>query len=74
MPKFSFPKLSPKSWGYLAAAGVVALIVAAAVEYIARTQFGFSPDGIRYAAFNVASLVVAYLLVAGIGREQKGKN
>ncbi len=74
MPQFTLPKLSTKSWGYLALAGIAALIVAAVLEYVARTNFGFSADGIRYAAFNVASLVVAFLLVAGIGRKQDGKN
>ncbi|MGP9813896.1 hypothetical protein ACTZWT_20490 [Rhodopseudomonas sp. NSM] len=65
------PKLTLKTVGLFAAAGLAAIIVAAVVNAIMHKTFGFSPNAVREGALNVASLVVAFLLVAGIGRRQK---
>jgi len=73
MPKFPMPKLTLRAVGQLVAAALVALVAAAALDYVAHSQFELAPDAIRAAALNGASLVVAFLLVAGIGRSQKDK-
>ncbi|RJF70697.1 hypothetical protein [Rhodopseudomonas palustris] len=65
------PKLSLQTVGRLALAGVAAIAAAGLLFAVTRGAFGFSSDGIRIAALNVASLVVAFLLVAGIGRKPK---
>jgi hypothetical protein len=67
------PKMSRQLVGQLVAAGAMAFVVAGALAYIASNQLAYSADGIRSAALNVASLVVAFLLVAGLGRGEKGK-
>jgi uncharacterized membrane protein len=67
------PKLSKKVVGQYGAAALVAAVVAAALAYIAGHYYAFSAETIRDAALNVASLVVAYLLISGIGRGQKDK-
>jgi hypothetical protein len=59
--------------GLFAAAGVAAIVVAAALSAITHKTFGFSGEAVREGALNVASLVVAFLLVAGIGWRQKDK-
>ncbi|KIZ46858.1 hypothetical protein OO17_06100 [Rhodopseudomonas palustris] len=73
MPKIPMPKFSVRLVGQLLAATIVALVVAATLGYVAQNQFELSADAIRAAALNGASLVVAFLLVAGIGRSQKDK-
>ena len=65
------PKLSLQTIGRLALAGVAAFAAAGLLYAVTRSALGFSTDGIRIAALNVASLVVAFLLVAGIGRKPK---
>ena len=66
MPKLTLPII-----GGLALAGLGAIVAAGLLYVVARSTLGFSSDGIRVAALNVASLVVAFLLVAGIGRRSK---
>ncbi|NVN88047.1 MAG: hypothetical protein HXX15_18360 [Rhodopseudomonas sp.] len=73
MPKIPMPKLSVRVVGQLVVAAIVALVAAAALDYIAHSQLELSPDAVRGGALNGASLVVAFLLVAGIGRSQKDK-
>lgn len=65
------PKFSLQTTGRFVLAGVAAIAAAGLIYAVTRGAFGFSGDGIRVAALNVASLVVAFLLVAGIGRRPK---
>ncbi|MBB1093036.1 hypothetical protein [Rhodopseudomonas pseudopalustris] len=68
------PKLAPKTIGLIAAAGFAAIVVAGLLSMITSTTLGFSGEAVREGALNVVSLVVAFLLVAGIGRQQKDKS
>jgi membrane protein DedA with SNARE-associated domain len=73
MPKL--PKISMKLVGQWAAACVVAAVVAATLGYVASEVYAVPAQSIRAGALNVASLFVAYLLLAGIGRKkQKDKS
>jgi len=73
MPKW--PKISPKLIGQWAAACAVAALVAAALALIISQYTALSAASVREIALNVASLFVAYLLLAGIGRKkQKDKS
>jgi hypothetical protein len=67
------PKITIKVAGRLVASGIVALIVAATLSYIAQHHYQLSAEATRNGALNAASLVVAYLLVAGINFRQKDK-
>ncbi|ABE38629.1 hypothetical protein RPD_1392 [Rhodopseudomonas palustris BisB5] len=70
----TMPKLAPKTIGLIAAAGFAAIVVAGLLSMITSTTLGFSGEAVREGALNVVSLVVAFLLVAGIGRQQKDKS
>lgn len=65
------PKWPLKSIGWLVAAAVAALGAAAILNAVTHHGFGLSGEAVREGALNVASLVVAFLLVAGIGRSEK---
>lgn len=65
------PKFTTRTIGRFVLAGITAVAVATALYAVTRGALGFSSEGIRGAALNVASLVVAFLLVAGIGRKPK---
>jgi hypothetical protein len=67
------PKITVKLAGQLLASGIVAFFVAVALSYIAQNHYQLSAESIRSGALNAASLVVAYLLVAGINFRQKDK-
>jgi hypothetical protein len=67
------PKITIKAAGQLVASGIVAVIVAAMLSYIAQNHYQLSAEAIRNGALNAVSLVVAYLLVAGINFRQKDK-
>jgi hypothetical protein len=67
------PKITIKLAGQLAVSAVVAMIAAAALSYVAQNHYQLSAQSIREGALNAASLVVAYLLVAGINFRQKDK-
>lgn len=67
------PKLTSQMAGRMALAGLAAVAVAGLLYAVTSGAFGFTGEGIRNAALNVASLVVAVLLVAGIGRKPKGE-
>lgn len=69
MPKL--PEIPPKLVSQWVAATVIAAIVAAALAYIASTYYALPGDRVREIALNVASLFVAYLLLAGIGRKKQ---
>jgi len=67
------PKLTSKTIGLFAAAGLAAFVVAGLLNALALKTFGFTSQAVREGALNAASLVVAFLLVAGIGWRQKDK-
>jgi hypothetical protein len=60
------PDFSKISRNHLALAGLVAVIAAAVLGYVAQDHLGFSSGAIRDGALEVASLVFAFLLVGGI--------
>jgi hypothetical protein len=73
MPKL--PNISMMLVGQWAAACAVAALVAATLGYVASEYYAVPPASIRSVALNIASLFVAYLLLAGIGRKkQKDKS
>jgi len=57
--------------GLLAVAALAAVVTAAVLSEITHHGFGLSSEAVRDGALNGASLVVAFLLVAGIGRRPK---
>jgi hypothetical protein len=65
--------LTAKKIGLIAMAVVAAAAVAGLLSVITHQAIGLSGPAVREGALNVASLVVAFLLIAGIGRRQKGK-
>ncbi|MCG6204923.1 hypothetical protein LPW26_09760 [Rhodopseudomonas sp. HC1] len=65
------PKLNLQTMGRFALAGLAAIAAAGLLYVVTRSALGFPSDGIRIAALNIASLVVAFLLIAGIGRRPK---
>jgi hypothetical protein len=67
------PKFDPRKAGLLALAAIAAVIVAAILSGITQGALGLPNGAVRYGALNIASLVVAFMLVAGIGRRQKDK-
>jgi hypothetical protein len=71
MPKM--PKMTVKLAGELLASGIGAFFAAVALSYVAQNHYQLSAEAIRGGALNAASLVVAYLLVAGINFRQKDK-
>ncbi|MFZ5739779.1 MAG: hypothetical protein ACOY6K_23165 [Pseudomonadota bacterium] len=73
MPKWPMPKLSRKNVGRLAGAGVVAVAVAAVLSVTMVSGIGLAGASVREWALNLASLVVAFLLIAGVGRRQNDK-
>ncbi|NEW92162.1 hypothetical protein DY468_09390 [Rhodopseudomonas sp. BR0M22] len=73
MPKWPMPKLSRRDVGRLAGAGAAAVIIAAVLSVVMVSGFGWPVSSVRVWALNVASLVVAFLLVAGVGRRQNDK-
>jgi hypothetical protein len=72
MPKFQMPKITAKLVAQSFAVATVTVAAAASLATIA-SQLAYPADSVRSAALNVASLVVAFLLVAGIGQGQKDK-
>lgn len=67
-------KPSPRTFGLLAGALLTAIVVAAILSSIMHNGFGVPAGSVREGALNVASLVVALLLVAGIGRKKQNNN
>jgi len=62
------PKLTPRTAGMLATALVAAVVAAIVLSEITHQGLGLSSETVRGGALNGASLVVAFLLVAGIRR------
>ena len=73
MPKWPIPKLSRKNVGRLAGAGVAATAIAAVLSVTMVRGIGVPSTSVREWALNLASLVVAFLLIAGVGRRQNDK-
>lgn len=68
------PKFNSKTIGLFAAAGIAALVAAGLLNALTLKTLGFTGEAVREGALNVASLVAAFLLVAGIGWRQKDKS
>ncbi|WP_234826855.1 hypothetical protein [Rhodopseudomonas palustris] len=64
------PKLSRNNVGRLVGAGVAAIVIAAVLGIATMRGLGLPAASVREWALNLASLVVAFLLIAGIGRRQ----
>jgi hypothetical protein len=62
----SMPDFSKINRSHLALAGIVAVIAAAAMGYVAHDHLGFASGSIRDGALEVASMVFAFLLIGGI--------
>ncbi|KPF95210.1 hypothetical protein IP86_19740 [Rhodopseudomonas sp. AAP120] len=63
------PRLTSRTIWRVAFAGLAAVAVAGGLYAVSNQTLGYSGASVRSAALNVASLVVAFLLVAGIGRK-----
>lgn len=73
MSKLSMPKLSRQTVLRLAGAGIAAVVIAGVLSVMTLRGMGLPGESVREGALNVASLVFAFVLIAGVGRRQNDK-
>lgn len=73
MSKLPMPKLSRQTVLRLAGAGIAAVVIAGGLSVMTLRGMGLPGESVREGALNVASLVFAFVLIAGVGRRQNDK-